>query len=197
MVYFKGYFKVSMYLPAIIPSISASLIWYYMYQPGAGGLLNMVRGLFGLAPSAWLQNAKLTIPLIITSMTWRGFGGTMVMYLATLQGINQELYQAATIDGAGILTRIRHVTLPHMRGVLLLLLIRQIIGIFQVMVEPLAMTGGGPNYASLSLSLQAYNYNFVFGQIDRALALGVITFVMLVFLTIAYFLLDKKIGESE
>ena len=194
-VHLKGYFKFAMYFPAIIPSIAVSMIWYYLYQPGDGGILNMLLGKLGLGASAWLQNSSMTIPLIVISMTWRGCGATMVMYLATLQGINQELYEATRIDGAGFFRRIRYVTIPHMSGVLLLLLIRQIISVFQILEQPLAMTGGGPNYASLSLSLQTYNYNFVYGQTDKALATGGITFALLLILTVIYFQVDKKISD--
>lgn len=195
IVHGKNFLKFSIYLPVIVPSIAASLIWYFMYQAGDGGFLNMIIGKFGIAPSAWLQNQKITIPLIIVSMTWRGCGSTMIMYLATLQGINQELYEAVRIDGGGLFRRLITITLPHILPVMLLLLIRQIIGVFQVMVEPMTMTGGGPDNASVSLSLQIYNYAFTYFQPERALALGVITFFLLIGITIFYFMADKKIGE--
>ena len=195
IVHMNAFLKFSIYLPVIVPSIAASLIWYFMYQAGDGGFLNMIIGKFGIAPSAWLQNQKMTIPLIIVSMTWRGCGSTMIMYLATLQGINQELYEAVRIDGGGLFRRLITITLPHILPVMLLLLIRQIIGVFQVMVEPMTMTGGGPDNASVSLSLQIYNYAFTYFQPERALALGVITFFLLIGITIFYFMADKKIGE--
>lgn len=195
VVHCKSFFKFSIYLPVIVPSIAASLIWYFMYQAGEGGMLNMLIGKLGFAPSAWLQNQKMTIPLIIVSMTWRGCGSAMIMYLATLQGINQELYEAVRIDGGGLFRRLKTITLPHIMPVMLLLMIRQIIGVFQVMVEPMTMTGGGPDNASVSLSLQIYNYAFTYFQPERALALGVITFFLLIGITVFYFMADKKIGE--
>ncbi|MEG2583893.1 MAG: sugar ABC transporter permease, partial [Oscillospiraceae bacterium] len=143
--------------------------------------------------SQWLQDKNLTIPLIITSMTWRGCGATMIMYLATLQGVNQELYEAATIDGAGFFVKLRYITFPYISPIMALLLVRQIIGVFQVMVEPMTMTGGGPNNASVSLGLQGYNYAFVYFQPERALALGVITFVILMGVTAYYFKINKKL----
>ncbi len=193
MVHGQGFFKFSLYFPAIVPTIAVSYIWYFLYQPGEGGLLNMFLGVFGIPPQQWLQNPSWTIPLIIISMTWKGFGSTMLLYLAALQGVSQDIYEAAKIDGAGIRRRLWHITLPQIAPIITLFFIRQIIGVFQVMVEPMAMTGGGPNNASVSLSLQGYNYAFMYFQTDKALALGVVTFLILIGLTFVYFAIDKRL----
>lgn len=195
MVHMKSYFKVTTYLPVVIPAIAACLIWKMVYMEGEGGLLNMVLYYFGISPVQWLSNKNLAIPLIIISMSWNGFGSTLIIYLATLQGINQELYEAARLDGAGFFRRIRHVLFPHMKGILLLMAIRQIIGVFNVTEQPLTMTGGGPNGASMSLGLTNYYYAFKYGQYDKSLALGVITFCLLIVLTFIYFGIDKKMEE--
>ena len=195
MVHIQGYFKITTYLPVVIPIIATSLIWKMVYMDGPGGLLNMILYFFGLEPMGWLSNKNLVIPLIIISMSWNGFGSTMIVYLATLQGINQELYEAARLDGAGFFGRIIHVLVPHMRGLLLLMLVRQIIGVFNITEQPLAMTGGGPNGASMSLGLTNYFYAFKYGQYDKSLALGVITFLLLLVLTFIYFGLDKRVDE--
>ena len=117
------------------------------------------------------------------------------MYLATLQGTNQSLYEAARLDGAGFWQRVRHITWPHCRGIILLLAVKQIIGVFSVTEQPMVMTGGGPNGASMSLGLTNYYYAFKYGAMQKSLALGVITFVILSGLTVVYFKLDKKINE--
>ncbi len=195
LIHFQGFFKVSTYLPVIIPGIATCLIWKMAYMEGPGGLLNMVRYVFGAEPTMWLSNKNIVIPLIIISMTWNTFGRTLIMYLSTLQGVNQELYEAARLDGAGVFGRIRHVLFPHMRGVLLLLAINQIIAVFNVTEQPLVMTGGGPNGASMSLGLTNYFYAFKYGQYDRSLALGVVTFALLSVLTIIYFAVDKRVSE--
>lgn len=192
MVHAQGFFKFAMYFPTIVPTVAASMIWYFLYQPDPNGLLNMLLKVFNLPPSVWLQDSRLTIPLIIVSMTWKGFGATMIMYLASLQGINQELYEAAKIDGAGALRRVWNITLPQIYPIIMLFLIRQIISVFQIMIEPMTMTGGGPNNASVSLALQRYNYAFTYFQPANALALGFITFVVLMSLTVVYFRMEKK-----
>ncbi len=195
--HFQGYFKITTYLPVIIPSIATSLIWKMVYMDGSGGLLNMLMYFFGLSPMNWLTNKSLVIPLIIISMSWHGFGSTMIVYLASLQSVNQELYEAARLDGAGLFGRIRYVLLPHMRGIMLLMAIRQIIGVFNVTEQPLTMTGGGPNGASMSIGLTNYFYAFKYGQYDKSLALGVVTFALLLSLTFIYFKLDKKTGDYK
>ena len=117
------------------------------------------------------------------------------MYLSILQGVDKNLYEAARLDGAGIFTRIRVVMMPNIYGILLLNTIRQIIGVFQIYEQPLTMTGGGPNGASQTLGLMNYYYAFKYGQFDKSMALGVITFLLLVWLTLIYFRLDKKIND--
>ena len=195
--HFQGYFKITTYLPVIVPSIATSLIWKMVYMDGSGGLLNMLMYFFGISPINWLTNKVLVIPLIIISMSWHGFGSTMIVYLASLQSVNQELYEAARLDGAGLFGRIRYVLFPHMRGIMLLSAIRQIIAVFNVTEQPLTMTGGGPNGASMSIGLTNYFYAFKYGQYDKSLALGVITFALLISLTFIYFRLDKKTGDYK
>ncbi len=195
VVHFKSAFKVMLYFPSVVPAVAVSILWYFLYYPTASGLLNAVGSLFGAEPFVWLQNSSWTIPLIVLSMTWKGCGGTMIMYLATLQGVNQELYEATKIDGANAWQRLRYVTLPYLFPMMALYLVKQVIGIFQIMQEPLLMTGGGPNNASLSLSLQGYKYAFLYFQPEKALALGTITFIILITLTFVHVLMNKKINN--
>ena len=97
----KGFFRFAMYLPSMAPGIAISMLWYYMYYPNGSGLLNMLLGWFGVEPKTWLQNSGMTIPLILISSTWKSMGGTLLLYLAALQGVSRELYEAALVDGAG------------------------------------------------------------------------------------------------
>ena len=188
----RSFVRISTYMPAVIPAVAVSLIWTNMYMEGHGGLLNMFIGLFGAEPQQWLMNKHLTIPLIIVSMTWHGFGTTILYYFAMLQSVNAELYDAARIDGAGLFSRAKNVIMPHMFPLFVLMAIKQIIGVFQVIDQPLVMTGGGPNGASMSLALIGYQYAFQYSQAGKALAVNVITFVLLIGLTFIYFKAEKK-----
>lgn len=192
MVHLKGFFKISVYLPVVVPAIATYMIWYYLYLPGDAGVLNLILGKLGLEPLEWLQNKRMVIPLLLITSTWHGFGSQTLVYLAGLQGINTELYEACKIDGGGFFTRIRVVVFPFMKGTLLLLLIRLMINIFQILEMPLTMTGGGPNGASLSMGLQTYKYAFEYAQMDKSMAMGVITFLILICLTFIYARAEKN-----
>ena len=191
----KQYFKITTYLPCVLPGMAVYLLWSMIYGESASGLINSFLGLFGIEHMQFLSNDRLVIPYIILMMTWQSFGSTTIMYLATLQGVDTALYEAARLDGANFWQRIVHVLFPYCRGIILLLAVRQVIGVFAVTEQPMVMTGGGPNGASLSLGLTNYYYAFRYGQMQNSLALGVITFIALVGLTVIYFKLDKKIND--
>jgi multiple sugar transport system permease protein len=118
MVYFKSVFRFSVYFPPMVPGVATAVMWYFMFDPGQGGLLNTMLNSIGLPQLQWLQNPSLTIPLIIVTLTWRAFGGTTTIYISSLQGVNQELYEAATPDGADLWNRIRSITIPSISNML-------------------------------------------------------------------------------
>ena len=126
-------------------------------------------------------------------MTWKGAGATALIYLAALQGINRELYEAAIIDGAGIWSRIVNITIPGLRKLIRTLLILQVISVFQILYEPLVMTNGGPNNASISIMQLVFKYAFEKFDYPKAAAVSVMISVSLVILTVVY----NKINKSE
>ena len=194
-IHFKEGFKVLMYLPAVAPGLAASIIWMNMYSPASGGMMNSILSMLHLPTSQWLLNEKLVIPLIVISMTWKGYGTTMLLYLSSLQSLSQDLYEAAVIDGAGLWRRLITITIPHMAPILLLMIVNQIIGVFQVFDQPLVMTDGGPNNASLTLGLTSYKMAFSYMQVDRSMALGTVSFLILLVATIFYFKMQKKLED--
>lgn len=192
MVHLNSFFRFSIYFPNMVPGVAALVLWGFLFDPSEGGLLNAIRIKLGLQPSDWLQNPKLTIPLLIFIMTWKAAGSTALIYIARLQGINQELYEAACIDGAGIFRRIVHITLPELYSTARMLLIMQIIFVFQVLYEPLVLTGGGPNNASLSLMLLSYNYAFVDFVAGKSATVSVLVTLILMCLTFIYMKATKE-----
>ncbi|MBQ3427820.1 MAG: sugar ABC transporter permease [Clostridia bacterium] len=196
MMHARRTLRVIIYLPAILPGITILLLWYFIYAPDSTGMLNMLLAKLGMDPYIWLNDARFTILFIIIQMTWAGFPGTMFLYYTTIQGISSDLYEAATIDGAGPIRRFWNVALPQISGLLLLNVVRQMIGVFQVMQEPMVLTGGGPNGASNSVGYQLYQYGFVQGRVGQALALGTIVFVILIIATLFYFKLNKKVEDN-
>lgn len=196
MKYCKGFFKTVLYIPSMLPMISVMLMWYFIYYPDATGLLNIILGKLNIEPKMWLNNPNIAIILIIITMTWRSMGASMLLYFSALQTVNTDLYEAALMDGAGILKRIKHITIPQISGVLILSFVNQIISVFQVMEQPLTMTGGGPDNATSTLGLQLYNYAFISGRTGQALALGGIMFVFLLISTCFYFYLNHKVEQN-
>lgn len=197
LLFFRKTTRVLVYLPSIMPAAAVSLLWYFMFYPDESGLLNMVISQFGIGTYNWLQDSRFTILYIVISMTWSGMGSTALYYFSAMQGINSELYEAALIDGAGFLQRIKVVTIPQMSGILILFIIRQIISVFNVMEQPMQMTDGGPNGASMTLGLMNYKYGFVMNKPGMALAQGVLMFLILAVFAFIYFKANKKIEEGQ
>ncbi len=191
-VHLKGMFKIGVYFPNIMPGMAMVMMLGYFFRPGNTGVLNILLGRLGVQPLVWLSNPKLTIPLIVVTMTWKGAGATAFLYMAGLNGINPELYEAATLDGAGIRQRIRYITLPNILSLAKTLLILQIIAVFQILYEPLVMTNGGPNNASISIMQLVYNYAFRDFNYPAAAALSVMICIILIILSGLYFKITKS-----
>jgi multiple sugar transport system permease protein len=181
----KGYFRFAFYLPAVLPVIVTALLWRWVFDPGPG-LANTALRAVGLDPLPWLQSPRTVMPAIVIMTTWAGAGGAMIIYLAALQSVPSTLYDAAELDGANLWRRIRHVTLPHIRGVMLLFLIGQIIVTMQLFTEVFVLTDGGPNNASVTLMLLLYRYAFQYNQFGQASAMGVILFLFLAVFSLLY-----------
>lgn len=197
VVHGRGFFRTALYVPNVVPGLAAAILWKFLYDPDPGGMLNALLGTVGVSPQPWLSSPSLVIPLIVVALTWKGAGATTLIYLATIQSIGASQYEAARIDGANLWQRVRYITLPALAPTVRLLLVLQVISVFQVLYEPLVMTGGGPNNASLSLLQLIYRYAFVRGDVAKAAALGVIVAVALLVLTGVYLGLTKRAERNE
>ncbi|MFT4306098.1 MAG: sugar ABC transporter permease [Microbacterium sp.] len=184
--------SVLAFLPVMVPPVVGILLWKVFYRPSEDGLINAVLGLVGLGPFPFLQDASSAMPAIVVQATWIGFGSTTIIYLAAITAIDTQLYEAAELDGANPVRRFWHVTLPQLRGTILLLLLLQIIGTFQVFAEPYLMTGGGPNNATISLLMLIFNYAFVRGDYGGAAALSVMLAIGLGVISLIYFRLTRR-----
>jgi multiple sugar transport system permease protein len=138
----------------------AVLLWKVFYDASSTGAFNTVLGWIHLGPYPWLQSQQWAMPSLVLESTWANAGATVIIYLAALTGVQTELYEAASVDGAGIMRKVWNVTLPQLRGVLLVTMILQIIGTAQVFLEPYLFTSGGPANATLTVLLMIFNYAF-------------------------------------
>ncbi|TDW94988.1 MULTISPECIES: carbohydrate ABC transporter permease [Kribbella] len=162
------------YLPVITPPVVAILLWRFFYDPSPNGMFNTILGHVGLGPFLWLDSPGSAMPSIVLEATWAGAGNAVIIYLAALTSVRADLYEAAELDGAGVVRRVWHVMLPHLRSVLLLMLLLQVIGTMQLFTEPLLFTGGGPQGSTMTILLLIYNYAFVNGDYGAATALSVL-----------------------
>jgi multiple sugar transport system permease protein len=189
----KGFFRTAAYVPNILPGLAAIILWTAFFSAESTGVINILLSKFGIGRMTFLSEEELVIPIIVLTATWKGAGATALIYMAGLSGINPELYEAAAMDGAGIIKRIRHITLPAIFNLGSTMLILQIISVFQIMYEPLVLTKGGPDNASLSLMLLMWRYAFG-GSMDfgRASAVAVIVSVILLGFTVLYSMVNKR-----
>lgn len=191
----RGLYTLLAYLPVVIPPAVAVLLWRIFYDADRTGLFNTVLGWFGLGPVPWLASSDWAMPSLVLEATWAAAGGTVIIYLAALVSVPPELYDAADVDGAGVLRKIWHVTLPHLRGILLITLILQVIGTAQVFLEPYLFTDGGPDNSTLTVLLLVYDYAFANttgGDYGKATALSIMLALTLAAFSLVYFRLTRR-----
>lgn len=196
-LYFKGLFRVGVYFPNILPGLASVMLWGFFFRPGKTGVLNILLDKIGIDPFTWLTTPGWTIPLIVLTLTWKAAGSTALIYMAAISNISQELYEAATIDGASPFKRFLHIMLPSILSLGKTLLILQIIAVFQILYEPLVMTNGGPNNASISIMQLVYKYAFQDYNYSMAAALSVMICAVLVVLTVVYFKVTKNVDDNQ
>jgi multiple sugar transport system permease protein len=195
----RGLYSVLAYLPVVIPPVVAVLLWKTFYDASTNGVFNTILGWAGLGPYPWLQSQSWAMPSLVLESTWANAGATVIIYLAALTVVNAELYEAAAVDGAGLWRKVWHVTLPQLRGVLLVTMILQIIGTAQVFLEPYLFTSGGPANATLTVLLQIYNYAFgnsLGGDYGKATALSLMLAAFLTLFSLVYLRATRSWSEE-
>lgn len=195
----KGFFRVCLYLPCMISGIAVVFLFKNIYGDETYSILNVIIKAFGGDPRLWASDPNIIIPLIVIAMTWKGAGGTALIYLSNFQQIDPALYEASRIDGATPAQRFLNITLPQMKNTLLTLLILQIISVFQVFYEPMVIgSWGGPvNDASMSLMLLSYMYAFHDFEYAYAAASSMVLSLIIIVFTIGYFALLKYLNKGE
>jgi multiple sugar transport system permease protein len=180
-----AFFRTLYYLPSIVPAVANAVLWVWIFN-SEFGLLNMVLRMLGMKKVLWLQDPNTALASLIIMSLWN-MGGVMIIFLAGLNGIPEQLYEAAKIDGAGHWGNFRFITIPLMTPVIFFNLILQIIGSFQVFTAGFLVTAGGPNYATNFYVLYLFNNAFSFFDMGYAAALAwVLFFIVLALSTIVY-----------
>lgn len=183
-------YRTIFYVPSLVPAVALATLWMWLFNTDIG-LINVLLRKVGIAGPGWLTDPLWSKPALILMGLW-GAGGSAIIYLAGLQGIPDHLYEAADLDGAGVLSKFRHVTLPMLSPVIFFNLIMGLIGSFQYFTQVYIMTGGGPQDSTLFYALYLFNRAFMDLKMGYASAMAWILFVITLVCTLIVFKTSAK-----
>jgi multiple sugar transport system permease protein len=178
LVKFQAFFRTALFAPVVTTLVAVAVIWRYLFHPHYG-LLNYTLGLIGISPVDWLGDPRWAMPAIIVFAVWKNFGYNMIILLAGLQSIPEQLYEAARIDGASMWQQFRHVTLPMLAPIVTMVNILTIAGYFQLFAEPYVMTQGGPLQSTVSVLYFMYEEGFKWWNLGSASAVAFVLFLFI------------------
>lgn len=175
---FTWFFRSAFFLPVMFSLVVASVVWSQMFQEN-GGIVNSIIGVVGIGPQPWLGSPDQAIVAVVIVALWQAIGYNMIIFLAGLQDIPLEYYDAAAVDGASSVQRFRHITLPLLRRTSVFVLVTSLIAAFQVFDPIFVMTNGGPANATRTTVFYIYENAFSFFRLGYASAISVVLFVMI------------------
>jgi multiple sugar transport system permease protein len=192
-IFFRGFFRTLFFLPAVVSFVSIAVIWAYILN-SQFGVLNYGLSLMGIAKVPWLDSTEWAMPSLIVIGIWKSIGYTTTIYLAALQGIPQELHEAAKVDGARPINRFFDITWPLLMPVTVFVLLMTAIVSFQAFDQVLVLTAGGPAEATTTVVLETYKNAFEFLRLGYASAMA---FALVVVIGIFSFLLIWRGGSRQ
>lgn len=190
-----GLFRTALFAPVVTTLVAVAVIWRYLFHTSYG-MANWGLSLIGIAPVDWLGDPHWAMPTIILFAVWKNFGYNMIIFLAGLQGIPTDLYEAARIDGASPWRQFLHITLPLLGPVLLLVGILTMAGYFQLFAEPYVMTQGGPLESTVSVLYLMYEQGFKWWNLGMASAVAFTLFVLMGGVTSGLLWLARRRGVA-
>ncbi|WP_057970991.1 carbohydrate ABC transporter permease [Lysobacter antibioticus] len=179
---FKPFFRTAFFAPVVTTVVAVAVIWRYLFHTRYG-LVNWVLSWVGIDPVDWLGDPHWAMPTIILFAVWKNFGYNMIIFLAGLQAIPEDLHEAARIDGASPGRQFRHITLPILGPVLLMVSILTLAGYFQLFAEPYVITQGGPLQSTVSVLYLMYEEGFKWWNLGNASAVAFLLFVLMTAVT--------------
>lgn len=193
LAWFKPLFRTAFFAPVVTTVVAVAVIWRYLLHTRYG-LINWGLGRFGIDPVDWLGDPDWAMPAIILFAVWKNFGYNMIIFLAGLQAIPEDLYEAARIDGASPARQFRHITLPILGPVLLMVSILTLAGYFQLFAEPYVITQGGPLQSTVSVLYLMYEEGFKWWNLGNASAVAFLLFVLMTATTSALMWIARRKG---
>ncbi len=191
LVRFKSFFRLMYFVPVVATLVSVAVVWRYIYHPRFG-LLNFALDKIGIEPIDWLGDPVWAMPAIILLAVWKNFGFNMIIFIAGLQNIPEELYEAARIDGANAVSQFKSITLPMLAPTMLFVGIITMIGYFQLFAEPYVMTQGGPVNSTLSIVLYMYQEGFRWWNMGYSASLAFVLFLIIFIGTLIQLRVQKR-----
>ena len=183
LAFFKPLFRTAFFAPVVTSMVAVAVIWRYLYHTRYG-FINYALEAIGFAPADWLGDPQLAMPAIIFFAVWKNFGYNMIIFLAGLQSIPTDLYEAAELDGAGTWALLRHITLPALAPTMFMVSILTMAGYFQLFAEPYVMTQGGPLQSTVSVLYLMYEQGFKWWNLGSATAVAFVLFVLMFAVTL-------------
>ncbi|MGI8384070.1 carbohydrate ABC transporter permease [Robertmurraya sp. P23] len=188
-----GFFRTAYFSPAVLSLVVISILWTVMLNP-TSGLINELLANVGISKQPFLSSASQAMYTIIAISAWSGCGYQMMIFLAGLKNIDGSLYEAADIDGANAFQKFLFITIPSLKPILMFLVITTTIQAFKLIVQPMVMTGGGPDYSTITILQYIYEYGFRHRNIGYASA---ITLVFTIFLVVISIIIKKLFREEK
>ncbi|AYD04519.1 sugar ABC transporter permease [Neorhizobium sp. NCHU2750] len=189
----RGFLRLAFFTPTILPMIAAANIWLFFYTPGYG-LLDQIAGLFGFGSTNWLGDPDTALASLMAVTVWKESGFFMIFFLAALQQVPTDVYEAARMENAGRWQIFRRITWPLVMPTTLFVAINALINAFRIVDQVIAMTGGGPNNSTSLLLYYIYQVAFSFWDSSYAAALSSVLLIVLALIAcLQFFLLDRKI----
>lgn len=196
MVKWRPVWRVMFFAPYVTTLVATAVLWNYLLHTRYG-VINWAITSIGLPAVDWLGQPATSVPAILMFVVWKTFGYNMLIFLAVLQTVPEDLYEAARIDGAGAWRRFRHVTLPAIAPTLLLVSIISVAGFFQLFAEPYVMTQGGPAQSTVTVLYFMYEEGFKWWNLGSASAVAFILFLCILAVTLVQLAVAKRMGAYE
>ncbi|MGA0544304.1 carbohydrate ABC transporter permease [Brevundimonas sp. VNH65] len=196
VVKWRPIWRVVFFAPFVTTLVATAVLWNYLLHTRYG-VINWAIGAFGMPPVDWLGDPSTSIPAILMFVVWKTFGYNMLIFLAVLQTVPDDLYEAARIDGAGPWTQFRNVTLPAIAPTLLLVSIISVAGFFQLFAEPYVMTQGGPAQSTVTVLYFMYEEGFKWWSLGSASAVAFILFLCIFAVTLVQLWVSRRLGGDH
>ena len=187
-----AFFRTTYFLPVVSSTVAVAIVWSWLYHPEVGLINLFLKKVFGVEGPHWLSDTDWAMPAMVFMSVWKGLGYNMVIFLAGLQNISEEYYEAARIDGAPAWRRFLNITLPMLSPTTFFVLVINLIGSFQVFEQTYILTKGGPANATLTLSYYIYQNAFQFFKMGYAASMAYVLFAVILVATLLQFKFQKK-----